>query len=65
MAAEQEESTSSLFHVKGSTEDCCKGIEVGPVFLFICLSVYLFSGTGIRNLVLPLANLKFPEDDNV
>ena len=50
MAAEQEESTSSLFHVKGSTEDCCKGIEVGPV--------YLFSGTGIRNLVkLPLANL--------
>ncbi|XP_063695130.1 villin-1-like isoform X1 [Bolinopsis microptera] len=30
LAAEQDESTSNLFHVKGSTEDCCKGIEVVP-----------------------------------
>ena len=37
-ATEAEENTCKLFHVKGSTEDCCKGVEVGFVFYFVMVT---------------------------
>ena len=37
-ATEAEENTCKLFHVKGSTEDCCKGVEVGFIINDYCIA---------------------------
>lgn len=38
-AAEAEENACKLFHVKGSTETCCKGVEVGFSLILIGLQM--------------------------